>query len=85
MSVGRPGGFLLKTGRCRTALDTWLNLPRQLGSGFVSRLIAFQLKNDKTLPGINQFSVSPAETQEPKTWFPPPGMLFLLVKLLGDL
>lgn len=75
----------MKTGRCRTALDTWLNLPWQLGSGFVSRLIAFQLKNDKNLPDINQFSVSPAETQESKTWFPPPGMLFLLVKLLGNL
>ena len=75
----------MKTGRCRTALDTWLHLPWQLGSSFVSRLIAFQLKNDKNLPNINQFSVSLAETQESKTWFPQPGMLFLLVKLLGNL
>lgn len=85
VSVGRPRGFLLKMGRCRTALDTWLNLPWQLGSGFVSGLAAFQLKNDRILPDISQLTVSLAETQESKTWFPLPGVLFLLAKLVGIL
>ena len=85
VSVGRPGGFLLKTGRCRTALDTWLNLPWQLGSGFVSGLTAFQLKNDRILPDISQLTVSLAETQESNTWFPLPGMLSLMAKLVGIL
>lgn len=68
----------MKTERFGTALDAWLSLTWQLGSGFVSRLIAFQLKGDENLPRVKQLSVNLAETQS-KTWFPLPGTLHLLV------
>lgn len=56
----------MKTGGCGTAqsLSAWLNLTWQLGSGFVSRLIAIQLRNNKNLPDVNQFGVNLAVTQE---------------------
>lgn len=62
----RIWGFLLKAGGCGTAqsLNAWLNLAWQLGSGFVSRLIVFQLKNNKNLPDVYQLGVNLAETQE---------------------
>lgn len=56
----------MKTGGCGRAqsLSAWLNLTWQLGSGFVSRLIVIQLRNNKNLPDVNQLGVNLAETQE---------------------
>lgn len=49
----------------------------ELGSGFVPRLIVFQLRNDEDFPDVNQLSVNHAETPESKS-FPLLGVLPLL-------